>query len=193
MAKAKDPNKPTRVDRLRQIQAGCKKHNTGTMVLAGKTFNMPGDLVNEIQGDIDATDAVTQAHGDWMSKVAGMRNSHVALDPLLSLFKRRVESEVGNDEASQAVLADYGWTAAKKRKVKLETKSAAQTKAKQTRQMRHTMGSNQKKQVKAGLPQPAPAAAEPTPVPSVAISSAVAPAAPAPIAGNANGSSTSKQ
>lgn len=191
MAKVKDPNKPTRVDRLRQIQAGCKKHSSGTMVLAGRTFKMPDDLVNEIQGDIDATDAVTLAHGDWMSKVALMRNSHKDIDPLLSLYKRRVESEVGNDQASQAALADYGWTPPKKRKVTIETKTAAVSKAAETRKMRNTMGSNQKKKVKAGLPQPAPVVVEPAVAPVIS-TSAIAPAAPAAPAGNGNGSPTPK-
>lgn len=178
MTQSKDPNKPTRKERLRQIMAGAQKHNTGAMVLNGKTFNMPGDLVNEIQGDLDLTDEATQAHGAWMGKVATMRASHAVIDPLLSLFKRRVISEVGDTQEAQGILADYGWTPPKKPKRKVEQKMVAVQKTMGTRKLRGTMGPNQKKKVKAG--QPAPVVTDPAAVPPAA---GVAPA-PAPAAGN---------
>jgi hypothetical protein len=186
MAKAKDPNKPTRKERLRQIMAGCQKHNTGSLILAGKTFNMPGDLVNEIQSDINATDDATQAHGAWMAKVAVMRQSHQDLDPLLSLFKRRVVSEVGNTQDAQGILADYGWTSQKQPKRKVAQKMAAVEKGQGTRKLRNTMGSKQKEKVKAGAP--APATTAPVDAHDPANASTSAPAT----ASNSNGGSTPK-
>lgn len=175
MAKNKDPNKPTRKERLRQIMAGCQKHNTGAMIIAGRTFNMPVDLVNEIQGDINATDDATQAHGAWMAKVAVMRQSHKDLDPVLSLFKRRVVSEVGNTQEAQGILADYGWTSQKQPKRKVAQKMAAVQKGQGTRKLRNTMGSKQKENVKAGAT--APNAPVPGEAPVSANASAGAPAA----------------
>jgi len=187
MTQAKDPNKPTRKERLRQIMAGCQKHNTGTMVLNGKTFNMPGDLVNEIQGDINVTDDATQAHGTWMAKVATMRTSHAALDPLLSLFKRRIVSEVGDTQEAQGTLADYGWTPPKKAKRTVKQKLVAVEKNTGTRKLRNTMGSNQKKNVKAGA---APAATDTTAAPPATTVTAAAPPAPA---ATGNGTSTASK
>jgi hypothetical protein len=155
MTKTKDPNKPTRKERLRQIMAGCQKHNTGTIVLNGKTLNMPGDLVNEIQSDLNVTDDATQAHGAWMAKVATMRASHAELDPLLSLFKRRVISEVGDTQEAQGILADYGWTPPKKAKRKVAQKMVAVQKTQGTRKLRNTMGPKEKLKIKAGAPAPA--------------------------------------
>jgi hypothetical protein len=186
MTQTKDPNKPTRKERLRQIMAGCQKHNTGAMVLNGKTLNMPGDLVNEIQADINLTDDVTQAHGTWMAKVATMRTSHAALDPLLSQFKRRVISEVGDTQEAQGTLADYGWTPPRKAKRTVKQKMVAVEKNTGTRKLRNTMGSKQKKDVKAGL---APAAADATVAPPVATVTAAAPPA---TAATGNGSGTPK-
>jgi hypothetical protein len=186
MAQTKDPNKPTRKERLRQIMAGCQKHNTGAMVLNGKTYNMPGDLVNEIQSDINVTDDATQAHGAWMAKVATMRASHAALDPLLSLFKRRVISEVGDTQEAQGTLADYGWTPPKKPKRTVKQKMDAVQKTTGTRKLRNTMGANQKKNVKAAS---GPAATDTTEAPAVAtVTPQVPPANPA----TGNGSSTPK-
>ncbi|HEX8793900.1 MAG TPA: hypothetical protein VF765_23320 [Polyangiaceae bacterium] len=183
MTQTKDPNKPTRKERLRQIMAGAQKHNTGTMILNGRTFNMPGDLVNEIQSDLNDTDDATQAHGAWMAKVATMRASHAALDPLLSLFKRRVISEVGDTQEAQGILADYGWTPPKKAKRKVEDKMVAVQKTIGTRKLRGTMGSNQKKKVKAG--QPAPVVTDPSAVPQAASVAPVAVPTPA-TGGNGN-------
>lgn len=189
MATKQDPNKPTRKERLRQIMAGCQKHNTGSMVLNGKTYNMPVDLVTEIQNDINLTDDATQAHGAWMAKVATMRASHQEVDPLLSLFKRRVISEVGDTQEAQGILADYGWTPPRKTKRTVQQKMVAVQKTTGTRKMRNTMGSNQKKKVKAGAAAPAATdTTDATPAPTVA------PAAPAatPPAPSGNGSSTPK-
>lgn len=187
VTQSKDPNKPTRKERLRQIMAGCQKHSTGTMVLNGKTYNMPGDLVTEIQADIGLTDDATQAHGVWMAKVATMRTSHLALDPLLSLYKRRVISEVGDTQEAQGILADYGWTPPKKPKRKVEQKMVAVQKNMGTRKLRGTMGSKQKKNVKAGAP--APAATDTTAAPTAAtVAPTPSPATPS----TGNGSSTPK-
>jgi hypothetical protein len=186
MAKARDPNKPTRKERLRQIMAGCQKHNTGTMILNGRTFNMPGDLVNEIQSDINVTDDATQAHGAWMAKVANMRASHVALDPLLSLFKRRVISEVGDTQEAQGTLADYGWTPPKKPKRKVEQKMAAVQRTAGTRKLRNVMGPKERLKVKAGAP---PVVTDTATAPQAAtVLPVAAPAAPA----TGNGGSTPK-
>jgi len=183
MPQTQDPNKPTRKERLRQIMAGCQKHNTGTMVLNGKTYNMPGDLVAEIQSDLNVTDDATQANGVWMAKVATMRSSHAALDPVLSLFKRRVISEVGDTQEAQGILADYGWTAPKRAKRTVKQKMVAVQKNTDTRKLRNTMGSKQKKGVKAGA---APAATDTTATPPAATVTAAA--SPAPAA-TGNGSS----
>jgi hypothetical protein len=161
--------------------AGCQKHNTGAMILAGQTYNMPVDLVNEIQNDLNVTDDATQAHGAWMAKVAVMRQSHKALDPVLSLFKRRVVSEVGNTQEAQGILADYGWTSQKQPKRKVAQKMAAVQKGQGTRKLRNTMGSKQKQNVKAG--GTAPNAPVPAEAPAPTNASASAPAN----SGNGNG------
>lgn len=149
-------NKPSRNDQLRQIQKGTRKHfSSGTVTIAGKTYNMPDDITKPIDADIAASDAATQAHADWLSKVKAEKDSHAALAPVLRLFKKRVISEAGDDQAAQTMLADFGWTAPKKVKKNLATKTAAKTKGEGTRKLRNTMGSKQKKNVKATDAQPA--------------------------------------
>ncbi len=196
MTNARDPNKPTRKERLRQIMAGCQKHNTGTMTLAGKTYNMPGDLVNAIQSDIDETDKATQGHAAWLAQCEVMRQSHKELDPVLSLFKRRVVSEVGTTQDAEGILADYGWTSQKQPKRKVQEKMVAVEKGQGTRKLRNTMGPKEKLKVKAGASSasasPPPAPVEP-PAPANATTSAPATSAggngipPKPSATNGGG------
>ena len=142
-------SKPTRKDRLRLIASGVQKEfPSGTAVFVGQTFNMPVDLVNLIQADIDVTDAADKARADWLVAVQAQRDSHKKVDPVLRALKRQVLAQSGDTQSAGAKLAAFGWSPPTVTAKTAATKAAAAEKGKATRAARHTMGKNQKKDVK---------------------------------------------
>ena len=189
-------NKPTRKDRLRLIASGVQKDfPSGTAVLGGQTFNLPVDLVKLIQADIDATDAADKARADWTAAVRVQNDSHQKVDPVLRDLKQWVFAQFANAQGASSTLADFGWSLPKVPVKSSETKTAAAAKAKATRSARHTMGKNQKKDVKGDVqvavvvtpdggstPTPTPA---PTGGPPPAAGSGGAPTGTTPAGGTA--------
>jgi hypothetical protein len=161
MTASKDGNnKKNRRDRLRQFRAGMQQH----IVPSYKSITINGvvhqvtDIMSAIDDDIAKSDAADKGHAAWLQQVEEERASHLAVDPLVAGVEQFVRLNVGNTDAQQAILADFGMTPHKKRVVAPKTKVAAAAKAKATRQLRHTMGSKQKKEVQA-TPAEAPAPA----------------------------------
>ncbi len=160
-------NKPTRNQGLRLIVAGVLKHfPSGQIVLARRTFNMPDDLVNLIQADIDTTDKADKARADWLALVQAQNDSHDALAPTLRMLQAYVVSQFGDTQDAGSTLAEFGYTPRKVAELPVATKAGAADKGRATRTARHTMGKVQRKAVKGTVtpsaPEPTPAA--PTPV-----------------------------
>ncbi len=165
-----DRNKPTRKDQLRLIISGVQKHYpSGQMALASQTFNLPSDLVKFIQADIDATDAADKVRADWLAAVQAQTDSHQKVGPVLRALKRQVLAQFGDTQDAGSTLADFGYAPQKVAEKSAATKAAAAEKGRATREARHTMGSNQRKQVKgtvdATVSPPAVPASPPAPPP----------------------------
>jgi glyceraldehyde-3-phosphate dehydrogenase/erythrose-4-phosphate dehydrogenase len=146
---ALDRNKPSRNDQLRLIAAGALKHfPNGNLLLANHTFTTAADLATFIQADIDACDAADRARAAWLTAVHEQTASHAAVAPVLRALKRQLLAQFGDTPAANATLADFGYTAPKVVQRTSTANAAAAAKARATRQARHTMGKNQKKDVK---------------------------------------------
>jgi hypothetical protein len=154
-------NKTTRRDRLRQLKTGIQLHllSLGNITIGG-VVHVVTDIVTAIDADIAKSDAAEKGHAAWLQQVDEERASHEALDPILSGVKQYVRLNIGDTEAQQAVLADFGMTPHKKRVIKPKTRVDAAAKAKATRTLLQTRGSKQKKAAKAQASPtgPAPAA-----------------------------------
>ena len=137
---------------------GIEKHlqTTTSLSLSGTTY-ATADLVKLVQGRIDSTQTVTSAKAAWHASVV----ANIALDkklaPLIRGIRQYVISIHGD---TSSVLADFGFSPPKKAVRTPEQKAAAAAKAKATRAARHTMGKNQKKNIKGAVvtttPIPAP-------------------------------------
>ena len=162
-------NKPIRKDLLRLLISGVQKHfPSGQMILAGQTFNLPSDLVQYIQADIDATDAADKVHADWLAGVQVQRDSHQKVGPVLRALKRQVLAKFGDTQDAGSTLADFGYAPPKVSTKSVVTKATSADRNRATRAARHTMGSKQKLQVKGTVPaapEPAAPASPPSPGP----------------------------
>jgi hypothetical protein len=138
-------NKPIRKDRLRLIASGVQTHfPSGQKVLAGQTFNLPSDLVNLIQADIEATDAADKGRADWLAAVQVQTDSHQKVAPVLRALKRQVLAQFGDTQAASSVLADFGFAPQTVPAITAEARVAAVEKTRATRVARHTMGPKQR-------------------------------------------------
>jgi hypothetical protein len=156
-----DKNKPTRKDRLRTLISGVQKHYpSGSLVLAGQAIPT-AQLVLQIQQDIDATDAATQAHTAWIEKVQVERNSHRALAPLLRALRSLVFGQFGEAKDAASILGDFGFAPRKVVQRTAADKAKAADKSRATRKARSTMGKVQKKKVHGTAEAPASAATAP--------------------------------
>ncbi len=161
-----DRNKPTRKDRLRLIISGVQKHYpNGTLVLAGQTFNVPTQLVQFIQQDIDATDVADKARAAWLERVQVQEDSHQKVAPVLRALKSAVLSLYGDTQNASSTLADFGYSPRKLTAKTSAKKAQAADKGLATRAARHTLGKKQKKDIKGTVPAPTKAP-EPVPAPA---------------------------
>jgi hypothetical protein len=87
------------------------------------------DILSAIDDDIAKSDAAGKGHAARLQQVEEERANHLAVDPLVAGVKQFVRLNLGNIEAQQGVLADFGMTPHKKRVVKPKTKVAATGKA----------------------------------------------------------------
>jgi hypothetical protein len=169
---------------------GLKKHeSTLPSLLIGGTAVQTASVVVALQARIDAANAAVAARATWQAAVSAARDERAKSSALLQKVRQALHLAFdGNGEA----LADFGLTPRKARVVSPATKVVAAAKAKATRVARHTMGTKQKKGVKAtgtvtvtlgGADHAAGAAPSGTPTPAAAATAAPAPApvpAPAP-------------
>lgn len=152
--------------------------DTQTWELDGTTYKR-GDLVNLANAYVAATQKTKADHDVWTASVDAEREAHDALDPVLSAFKRWLESKVG---VTSTKVGEYGFTPNKPQVKTAASKAASVAKAKATRAAKKAALA-----AVAAAPAPAPAAGT---VPA-GTGTAVAPAAPAPAGGSSGGSKQS--
>jgi hypothetical protein len=161
-------NTTTRKDRLQKAKEGVGKHfaNVSTLTIAGVTLT-PADLMALIQGELDAMTAYAQAKAGLKVLAQAELNAHAKALPVLRGLKAFVIGMFGNTNAASSTLEDFGYSPRKAATTTLETKVAAQGKAKATRKARNTLGKKAKKAIKGGTaPAANPAPATPaTPKP----------------------------
>jgi hypothetical protein len=158
-------NKPSAKERYGAAAAGTTKHFTGSVTLGGVSYT-PANVAAVFLAANTAIDTADAAHKQWLDDVAAMKAAKAKANALLKLLHGLVVSQYGAED--QSVLGDFGMTASKPTNAKSSaTKAAAAQKAKATRQVRHTMGKNQRKTVKGTVEVPvtttsaAPSAAAP--------------------------------
>jgi hypothetical protein len=150
-------NKTTRRDRLRLLLSGINLHfqNIVTMTIGGVVYQL-ADIKAAIAGDIAASDLAEKGYATWLQQVDEERASHALVNPLVSGVKQFVRLEIGDTDAVQGKLADFGMSPRKVPAPKPVVLVAAAAKAKATRVARGTRGAVQKKSIH-GAPAATPA------------------------------------
>jgi hypothetical protein len=127
-----------------QLIAGIQKHlATSTLIIDGKNY-LGSALVTLLQPRIDAGQASVAARAIWQNAVTADDAVLTETDDIVIQLKQTLQLMYGNDAAT---LADFGVLPRKKATRSPATNVAAATKAKATREARHTLGSKQKKAI----------------------------------------------
>jgi hypothetical protein len=152
--------KRSRADRAsvnRKAIVGVQKHyaTTPTMIVDGVSYET-ANLVNVLQGPIDAADATTAASAAFHKAVADEKAANDLAARAYAGLKALV---VNQFKTSPETLADFGITLPSRRVPDAATTARAVEKSKATRLARHTMGKRQKEKVKGTVPaSPSPSA-----------------------------------
>jgi len=145
-------NRATQQDLYRKIVLAIGKYLTGVtqVTLAGTSFT-PAQLVSFYTNLIALADAATAAKAALISAVkandAGQAQSKAVQDAFKSFILGMFAGQVGT-------LADFTFSPRKVATVDAATKAEAVTKMLATRAARHTLGKNQKKDVKGTVTPP---------------------------------------
>jgi hypothetical protein len=147
-------NRPATQARDAQIILGIQKNlqHVSSLPLGGATFT-PDALVKLVQSHLDSMNTIAASRATWHSQVVSGQALSAQLTPILRGLRQYVINANG---VTSPVLADFGFTAPKKRVLTPDQKAAAAVKAKATRKARNTMGKVQKKSVKGTAPATAP-------------------------------------
>ncbi|HEX4448569.1 MAG TPA: hypothetical protein VH044_17615 [Polyangiaceae bacterium] len=136
---------------VKQMIAGTQKHypNGGASIpVDGVSYTVTA-LTQLMQDFVDQRDAVESAKAATKSKVATERARAPAQLVVIRGFEQVVRGSFGN---AADVLADFGLAPTKVRTpMTAEQKAVAAAKRAATRSARHTMGKNQKKDVKGAI------------------------------------------
>ncbi len=162
-------NRPTTQARDAQIILGVQKdlQHVPSLQLAGTAYT-PDELAKLVQSRIDLSNVIAASRATWHSQVVSGQALSAKLTPILRGLRQYVINAYGE---TSPVLADFGFTATKKRVLTPAQKAMAAARVKATRAARHTMGKVQKKSVKGTVPTTAPlgdAVQVPAPTPPTA-------------------------
>lgn len=158
-------NKPSVKDREQKAISGIDKHfgNATSVTMRGSAYT-PAEMKSLLLSHIASVGAADSSKSAWQKAVLSERSARTQAVALLRALKAYLLGTYGPAEVG--VLADFGFSAPKPRKVAAKTKAAAVDKTLATRAARHTMGPKQKKQVKGTATPPTSATtASPQPAP----------------------------
>jgi hypothetical protein len=156
-----------------KLIAGIGKHaSTVPAFVVGNTSYKPADLVAIIQTRVTAADTTVSTRATWQNAVQAERDARTRTQAVVFGLKQTLQAMFAG---SLDALADFGLTPRKPRVVTPEKKALAAARAKATREARHTMGKNQKKDIKGTVPAPASASPGSAPTPAPAPAAAQAP------------------
>jgi hypothetical protein len=149
-----------------KLSDGLAKHASSiASIVVSNTPYKPADLISTVETRITAADTTQSTRATWQSAVQAERDARARTQALVSGLKQTLQVMFAG---SVDTLADFGLTPRKTRVISPETKVLAAAKARATRAARHTMGKNQKKDIKGVISTPATApstAPAPMPVP----------------------------
>jgi hypothetical protein len=155
-----------------KLIAGLGKHaSTVPSFVVGNTTYKPADLVSIIQTRITAADTTLSTRATWQNALQAERDARARTRAVVSGLKQTLQVMFAGSLDS---LADFGLAPPKPRVITPEKKALAAAKAKATREARHTMGKNQKKDIKGTVPAPATPSSGTAPAPTPAPASASA-------------------
>ncbi|MGO9833919.1 MAG: hypothetical protein ACLP1X_06870 [Polyangiaceae bacterium] len=137
-------NRTAQQDRDRKMIAAIQKYLMAlTSILIRGVGYTPAQLITLLQNDIAAADAATKAKAALHDAVTAAKTQRATMGPLLVGFR----TFVLNQFKDASVISDFGFSPQKEPTRLVADKATAATKAKATREARHTMGPKQKKTV----------------------------------------------
>lgn len=142
-------NKPTNKDLDTKAMSGVDKYlaSVTQVTIAGATHT-PASLKAALQADIDATNAADAARTRWKELLQTAKAARTTAARVRITLKAYLIGLHGADAVG--ILEDFGFSPPKSPGRKTaKAKALAVDKSAATRVMRHTMGKNQKKAVKA--------------------------------------------
>ena len=165
-------------DRARKSIAAIQKYlmQLASMSVAGVSYT-PTEFIALLQKDIDLADAASNAREDFLVATTVASQQRATMAPIMGGFRHFLE----NMFSDPSTIAEFGFPPRKRGTSTAETKAAAVNKRAATRAARHTMGRQQKKDIKGTVAVTEPA----TPSP------AAAPVTPASVASASPSGSTS--
>jgi len=152
-----NPSKAARQTRIQKVVAGLTKYygNLPQVTFAGQTF-APAALLQFLQGDIAASDAVDQARASLTQLVQTERGIQAKTNPVLVAIRSAVLGQFGNTKDAAEVLAVFGYSPRSTRKPRAVELVAKAEKAEATRKARGTTGKKAKAKIKGAPNQSAP-------------------------------------
>jgi hypothetical protein len=157
-------SKPSVKDREQKAIFGIDKHfGSATSVTMNGSAHTAAEMKSLLQSHIDSVGTADTAKATWQKAVKDERAARAQALALLRVLKAYLLGTYG--PAAVDLLADFGVSAPKPRKVAVKTKATAVDKTLATRAARHTMGAKQKKQVKGTVTPPTHATTVAQPAP----------------------------
>lgn len=142
----KTVSKVTLTQQIRGLIAGTQKHLPSGPVTLDATATTQQDLVQTLQGVVDVLGASDTAKASWKESLKNVKDTKAKKLPLVSSYRSWIVATFGSNPSA---LADFGMTPRKvPAPLTAEQKAAAAAKRNATRAARHTMGKNQKKNIK---------------------------------------------
>ena len=113
-------------------------------MLAGKTY-AASDVQAVLDGVLSALAATPQAKAAYAAQVQREQNAIAAAQPMLSLLKKFIVSQVGETKEVSRTLADFGYAPRPSAKKTVAVKAEAVDKDLATRAEHHDVGKDEKK------------------------------------------------
>jgi hypothetical protein len=153
-------NRQSAITRFTTVQAGIDKHAASGVMLGGVDYSA-ASLKGVFAGAVTALTQADNLHKQWQDAVQAARTAETNANGVYELLRSHAVGQFG--KTANTALNDFGMAVPKARgPMTVEAKAAAAQKRKATREVRHTMGSTQKKSVKGTVEVPAPGVAPAT-------------------------------
>jgi hypothetical protein len=168
-------SKQSTIARFTTVQSGIDKHVANGATLGGVQYSGQG-LKGVFAGTVAALAQAENLHKQWQDALQAAHTAEADANVVYELLRSYALAQFGKN--ANTALNDFGMTAPKARGPQtVEAKAAAVQKRKATREVRHTMGTVQKKGVKGTVEVPAPGVAPTAPTsPAPATAGAASPA-----------------